>query len=608
MNGRTLTSLVAVMVASGVYAAGCSSGGGGGSGSTYGGVTPTASGTLTEGLPVVQRDPAGYGFNTVSINTIKGGQVSALAAAPVNTAVFVGDQPGGNVRLVDDQQVTLSGNLFYEAHSMAAIGTRVFAGTSNPTRGGAGDLYEYVNQSWQLSLDTRDSEMVVGAVSSDAFIGSGATGIYAAHGGFGAEGALVRLDEGTGTWGQVASLHSATPTAIGGREGRLFVGASDNNGGYARLLRLDVNQAGALDLVDLQLPGAGGGLGAQQRVTALASISTVATGSIVPIVSEVLIVAVGSFDQATGAPLGGQLLATDGDQRFEVMTTFTNDAPTAIVFQDDTVFVATAAGKLQWRDATGAFIDEPLPAGVTGIGAAISRDPASMVLGCKTANGALLVRRIGQSGFTPTSTDRYYRPDVKALLQASCAACHGAPGLATARAVYAFDLTNDTADYNATKAKVSLTAPSSSLLLVKATGGANHLGGALIQAGSPQYAMLLDWISQGARFEQTQAPPPPAKKTFAGDVQPIFVRLGCAACHMTAGAGGAFTFKGTTAQLAADYAETMQEVNSTTPELSDILRKPAQNGVTHTGGRLMPLGSADYNTVLQWIKDGAPMQ
>jgi hypothetical protein len=614
MNGRTLTSLVAVLVACGVYAAGCSTGGGGsGGGSAAVGITPAQSGTLTEGLPVVQRDPQGYDYTAVNVNTIRGGQIASVAPAPVNTAVFVADAPGGNIRLVDDRAVSVSGNTFYEAQSMAVIGTRIYAGSANRVRSGAGDLFEFVNNAWAMVIDSPDSEMVVGSVSSDAFTGAGggAASIYAAHGGENSEGALLLLDPMTNRFQQIASLNSAIPTAIAGREGRLFVGATDSRGGGARLLKLDVNaQTSALQLVDIQVPGGGGGFNSRQEITSMVSIGTVASGSIVPIVTEVLIVAVGSFDTATGAAISGTVFATDGDQRYEVIANMNGDAPRAVLFHDNTLYVATDAGKLLYRAATGDLVEETtLPATITGIGAAISRDPANMVLGCRSATGAVLLRRIGKSGFVATPTDRYYRPDVKAILQSRCAVCHVAPGLPAATAAYNVTMTNDTTDHTTTRSKVNLTTPSMSLLLAKAIGQQNHLGGPVIQAGSPDYNVLLEWVSQGARFEAATAPPVPpvqAPKTYVADVRPILAAKNCASCHVSQ---SNFRLTATLSNNTTDHAEVLGEINTTTPELSDILRKPGTiGGVTHGGGRLIPQGSTEYNTILLWIQQGARLQ
>jgi hypothetical protein len=48
--------------------------------------------------------------------------------------------------------------------------------------------------------------------------------------------------------------------------------------------------------------------------------------------------------------------------------------------------------------------------------------------------------------------------------------------------------------------------PPKSLLLLKATGGLAHGGGAKIQTGSPEYALLLSWIAQGAPWADEKAP------------------------------------------------------------------------------------------------------
>lgn len=95
--------------------------------------------------------------------------------------------------------------------------------------------------------------------------------------------------------------------------------------------------------------------------------------------------------------------------------------------------------------------------------------------------------------------DRFYLPDVQAVLVAQCTQCH-AGGEATAQAAYALTPRADAdADFQATRDRVDLQAPASSLLLQKATGAGGHP--ALLAPGDAQHAVLVEWIAQGGSLQ-----------------------------------------------------------------------------------------------------------
>ncbi|MCO5166409.1 MAG: hypothetical protein M9894_08595 [Planctomycetes bacterium] len=588
MNGRTLTTLVAAAMATGVVAAGCSTGGGGGGKASTGpGITPVQSGSLVEGLPAPQLDQNGYDFSAVQVNQVPGGTVGALAAAPINTAVFAGNFPGGSVLVVDDTSVTLSGSLFYEARSMAADGPSVFAATGNPQRDGAGDLYtrDATTGAWSVAIDTQDAEMVVGA---------GLLGVHAAHGGARREGTLRRLNGSQ--WSSIASLQSAIPTALCESDGRLFVGGSDAFGGHARLLRLD---PGATTLADVPLPGVGG-FGVRQEVTSMVSIATVASGSIVPVVSEVLIVAVASID-ATGAGAGGAVFATDGRQRVEVIATYAGDAPRAVLFQDSALVVITMHGKIFHRDAQGNMVEETIPVGlgVTRLDSALSRDQASVVLGGRTATGAVLVRRVARGGgYVPPVGDLFYRPDVRAILQARCTSCHVAPNNPQAVTALEMNFSDDQATFNRLQTRVNTGNPAQSLLITKATG-TSHGGGTAVAMGSNEYNSLVEWVRQGARYEQAAA-----ALTYVAQVRNIL--MDCSSCHVP-NHNSQFRLSNNLSLNMQDYQTVLGFINTATPETSQLLRKATNNG-GHGGGQRFSAGSPSYNTLVQWIQQGTQFQ
>lgn len=589
MNGRALTSLVAALVAGGVAVAGCStgSGGGGGKASVGLGVTPVQSGSLVEGLPTPQLDQNGYDFSLVAVNQIPGGTVHAVVAAPVNTAVYAANFPGGSVLIVDDQSVQLSGNLFYEARSLAADGANIYAGTANTNRDGAGDLYASVGGGdWTIAIDSPDAEMAVGA---------GSMGVFAAHGSPRSEGTLRQLVGGQ--WQSIASLQSSIPTELCESDGRLFIGGSDAFNGQARLLRYEPATG---SMVNVPMPGVGG-FGVRQEVTSMVSIRTDA--SVSPIVTEVLVVAVGSFD-AVGNGTGGAVFATDGVRRFETIAGFAGDAPVAVIFQDATIVVATSRGKIYHRDDQGRMVEETLPDafGVTGFASGISRDQASAVFGGKTANGAVLVRRVARGGgYVPPVNDLFYKPEIKTILQNRCDICHGATSSnPAAQAVMRLDFSpaQDQATHQTLLSKVDTNNPSGSLLVTKAAGN-NHVGGAVIPTGSADYNNLVAWIQQGARFERTTGS---TTLNYVNDIRPIL--MDCLSCHRT---GTNFTLSNNLSLNNQDYMEVLSFVNTNTPEASQILRKPT-NTTTHGGGVRFTTGSTPYNTILQWIQQGTRFQ
>lgn len=606
MNGRVVSAAIATVMAAGLSGVGCSSGGGGSKGfSTV--APPITTGSVTSGLPIARRDAAGYTWHQAQLSNVRGGHVSALGVSPTGTATFAAHFPLARVEEVADGQATLSGSLFYDAYSMATVGTQTFAATKNAARAGAGDLHTFEGGAWRLVVDSRDGEMVVGAIGSD---------VFAAHGGVGAAGTLLQRDRLTGQFAAIAGLDSSIPTAIGGHEGRVVVGASRNDaqGGAARLFKLDATG----QLEELGVPGAGGGMNLRQEITGLVSIAKVASGSvagtgsasIASTGSEVLFVAIGSFDVATGEAKGGSILATDG-QAFELIATYTDDAPIGLAAHDSTVYAALRSGRLVYREATGDFVDEPtaIPAN-GGFYALLSRDDANLFVGARGANGgALLLNRRGNSGSTstptPVSTDRYYLTDVKAILQADCASCHMSPGLPVAVTAYGLsaNMANDQADFTATTQRTNATTPAMSVLIRKALGEMNHLGGAPIAQGSAKHQILLDWVTQGARLQaQTQQPPQPAPVTYLANVKPIMAS--CVGCHGTT-SGRAFRLT-SPANDTADYAAAMGQVNAGTPEQSALLRRPTGQA-THPLV-VFPQGSANYNTILQWIAQGTRFQ
>lgn len=103
-----------------------------------------------------------------------------------------------------------------------------------------------------------------------------------------------------------------------------------------------------------------------------------------------------------------------------------------------------------------------------------------------------------------------------------------------------------------------------------------------------------------------------AQVSFLNDVEPILTRNGCnqGACHGSQfGKGG---FKLSLAGYDPDFDHESivkvvrgRRVNWTQPEASLLLQKPTLM-VAHLGGRLFSTNSADYQTLLRWLREGTP--
>jgi len=96
----------------------------------------------------------------------------------------------------------------------------------------------------------------------------------------------------------------------------------------------------------------------------------------------------------------------------------------------------------------------------------------------------------GSNVNTPSATVSF-AAEVKPALQA-CASCHsgGAGGW-----VY----TGGVDSYTSVSSQIDLQNPSNSLILIKATGGNSHGGGALFPVSNAKYQAILNWIAQGAK-------------------------------------------------------------------------------------------------------------
>ena len=113
--------------------------------------------------------------------------------------------------------------------------------------------------------------------------------------------------------------------------------------------------------------------------------------------------------------------------------------------------------------------------------------------------------------------------------------------------------------------------------------------------------------------------------SFAWDIEKILTRRGCNDSNCHGGVKGRGGFKlslqgiypeedyrwivrgGTYQVLSPDPGTEVSRINLEKPEKSLLLLKPTL-GEPHQGGQQLPLESEDYQTLLQWVKRGAPFQ
>ncbi len=104
----------------------------------------------------------------------------------------------------------------------------------------------------------------------------------------------------------------------------------------------------------------------------------------------------------------------------------------------------------------------------------------------------------------------------------------------------------------------------------------------------------------------------PRRFNFDNDVEPVLSRHGCnsAGCHGKAEGQNGFKLSVFGFDPAADYAALVKEARGrrvfpAAPDYSLVLRKMSGR-IAHGGGVRVPVGSADYETLREWIAAGAP--
>ena len=134
---------------------------------------------------------------------------------------------------------------------------------------------------------------------------------------------------------------------------------------------------------------------------------------------------------------------------------------------------------------------------------------------------------------------------------------------------------------------------------------------ALANGGSP---VRVTWqghtATTTALVQRAEAPIP---RSFASDILPILTKYGCngGSCHGALNGKNGFKLSLFGFESEPDYdmiatAHEGRRVNRTDPEKSLLLLKPTMGPTPHGGGKHFSAKSPDYQTLLNWLRDGAP--
>jgi hypothetical protein len=503
---RTWVREAGVILACSTLALGCSGGGGSrGAGAVAAPVTAAAPGA---------RDPMGYGWTVAPVSSDHDGALAALA--PVGTAVLALESPTRRALRVDP----LSGVNTEEAVLPFDVATlvrlddgRLLAATADAGVPGAGGVQvRDLSGAWSETLG--GPVRGVGRAAAVGLVNDRPHAVVDEPG----VGAAVHVLTAQG-WLRSGTIPSAgPPSAVGAFGITAWVGAEGAAGqpaGLWRRLGADWEQV-VLPLAAPSRPDV------RQRVTALVPLPTR------------LIIAVGAFDLTTGKAEAGALLAWD-DAGISLLEPLPGDAPLAVVRHEETVFVGTAMGRLQYLDPiTGTFVDEPGVPTTGAVRSLLPLDASTLLLGVTEAGRGVLVRRVGLSAAgtplpTPSGNGAGVAPvgssaaagvtsgavaagptfltDVAPILVASCASCH----VRIAGFRLSANGADPAADHAAVMTELDLATPAASLLLRKAANEEPHRGGKVLAPASPEFATLLAWVRAGAPFGAGQVAAPPVQ-------------------------------------------------------------------------------------------------
>ncbi len=158
-------------------------------------------------------------------------------------------------------------------------------------------------------------------------------------------------------------------------------------------------------------------------------------------------------------------------------------------------------------------------------------------------------------------------------------------------------------------AQVSWTAEPSGIVAIEPGGYLRPLtaGVVKVKAGLPGVS-----DAPAAEAKVTIAPRSPRPWDFGEDIIPLFTRLGCntGSCHGRLEGQNGFHLSLFGYDPAGDYQAVARDggqrrISRLSPEESLMLVK-ASGRAPHVGGRRTAVGSPEYQTLLAWIRDGAP--
>jgi hypothetical protein len=355
---------------------------------TGGGGGTSGAPNTNKSVPQPNRDSQGYDLGSIPLNAVPNGDVSALGAAPTGTDSLAALTPGNDVIRVSQNAPVQPAETTLGApgRSVAATSSQVFVATRQRGTPGMGDVYLREETSpgvftWSVALDSASDVALVATTTTGA--------VAAIDSAAGQPATLYRYDVQQRTFVAGAGLGAISPTALTSwppASPDVYVGGTTPGGGAAQLLRV---RATAVEVLSIPSQGSAGS-GEREEVTGFAWAKD-------NLGAEALLIVTATFD-ANGVARDGQLLLYDGTI-FSLLSTLSGDGATALAFTPESqVYVGTATGKLLYYDPSlGLLQPEPGFPAVSRVSSLLARDSASLLIGCQTSSGALLVVRTRRS-------------------------------------------------------------------------------------------------------------------------------------------------------------------------------------------------------------------
>jgi hypothetical protein len=320
-------------------------------------------------------DPDGYTWDSYyQANTSPQGYVSTLQPLATGDLLVAAVPARIDGIPPDDGAARVEASLPSPVSTTASVGGVTFAATADPSTPGAGDVYARATSgTWTLAFDGPRREARVVSLGPTLYAVSGDA----------QDGALVHArDAIDGGWRQAADLGRCVPGAAVAYRGEVWIGARGPDGDPARVFR---GAGGTWAAVREPFDGREPSSGERQEVTALLAVD------------RFLFAAVATFDPG-GAPAHGQVMAL-GKERFKRVADLTLDAPLALAYVDETLYVGTRRGRLLVLDRAGSTLELRLVAELptnSGVFALAPRDARTLLVGVQGPYGAEVLRRVAR--------------------------------------------------------------------------------------------------------------------------------------------------------------------------------------------------------------------